>query len=190
MDAEKNFSGCKWTSSRRDAAGRESSRVLQNATKGTFESKRRRGRTRRRKKEREREEAARVQKQASYELLRQRVYEVPVDRMPPSEGGHVAPLRKRKTVILLCVTGITRVSLREVRLGRLIAPALMRLRVRAISRRATRLPTDDIGSASTCAFSRGRLRFISANDIYHFTPRSGDKRAPQKVKLSASTAAW
>lgn len=33
MDAEeKNFSGRKWTGSRRDAAERESSRVLQNAT--------------------------------------------------------------------------------------------------------------------------------------------------------------
>ena len=33
-------------------------------------------------------------------LLREQVYEVPVDRKVPSKEGHVAPLRKGKSVIL------------------------------------------------------------------------------------------
>lgn len=48
-------------------------------------------------------------KWAGYGLLRERVYEVPVDRKP-RKGGHVAPPRKGKSVILPCVTRITRAA--------------------------------------------------------------------------------
>jgi len=58
-----------------------------------------------RKVEEEREETGR-EYESGQELLRQRVYEVPVDRMP-SKGGqggmHVARFRKKKSVILPCV---------------------------------------------------------------------------------------
>ncbi|TGZ55343.1 hypothetical protein DBV15_07386 [Temnothorax longispinosus] len=59
--------------------------------------------------EEEREETER-EYESGQELLRQRVYEVPEDRMPSErgQGVHVARFRKEKSVILLCVTGITR----------------------------------------------------------------------------------
>lgn len=92
---EKNFSGHKWT-------GSEGMRRMRKLA-GTAEC------NGSREKEREGRETGRVRKWAGYELLRQRVYEVPVDRMP-SKGGHVAPSRKGKSVILPCVTRITKVK--------------------------------------------------------------------------------
>ncbi|CAL1683554.1 unnamed protein product [Lasius platythorax] len=96
MDVEeKNFSGRKWTDSGRDSGERKSSRVLQNATKGRPRQKR---------------EKRREEYESGQELLRQRVYEVPVDRMPskrgggePGEGTSLFSLSE-KSVILPCVT--------------------------------------------------------------------------------------
>lgn len=111
MDAEeKNFSGRKWTGSSRRAEER---------TRGCAAQKMRGGR----KAEREREETE-GEDESGQELLRQRVYEGPGGQDAEQKGArsvHVARFRKEKSVILLCVTRITRVSLRKIRsIGRIL----------------------------------------------------------------------
>lgn len=54
------------------------------------------------------EDARREKYESEQELLQRRVYEVPVDRMPSKRGNTFLPLRKEKSVILSCVTRITR----------------------------------------------------------------------------------
>lgn len=68
--------------------------------------------------------------ESGQELLRQRVYEGPGGRDAEQKGArsvHVARFRKEESVILLCVTRITRVSLRKIRsIGRSNVTTLMR----------------------------------------------------------------